>query len=56
MNDSKIIDSLGGTDKVAALCALGKSAVSQWRKRGIPRSWLTYLKKIRPKAFAGNGK
>jgi len=51
MTDSQIIDNIGGTDKVAALCSLKKSAVSQWRKRGIPRSWVLYLKKARPKAF-----
>ena len=51
MEDSRIIDALGGTDKVAALCALHKSAISQWRKRGIPRAWRLYLKKLRPSLF-----
>lgn len=51
MEDSKIIDYLGGTNKVAALCSLHKSSISQWRKRGIPGAWRMYLQKIRPSAF-----
>ena len=47
MQDSKWIDSLGGTDAVAALTGLKKSAISQWRKRGIPRPWRLYLKMSR---------
>ena len=53
MEDSRIIDALGGTDKAAALCGLSKSAISQWRKRGIPDAWRMYLQKIRPAAFKG---
>ncbi len=49
MDDSKFIDSLGGTGNVAALCGLEKSAVSQWRKRGIPRPWMLFLKQTKPK-------
>jgi len=56
MNASEIIDSIGGTGRVAVICGLGKSAISQWRKRGIPASWARYLKKIRPQAFKVGGK
>lgn len=51
MNDSTIIDALGGTGKTAALCGLHKSAISQWRKRGIPQSWRMFLKATKPGAF-----
>jgi hypothetical protein len=36
MNDSDLIDVLGGTSKVAILCDTTPQAVSQWRKEGIP--------------------
>jgi predicted transcriptional regulator len=51
MNAKRVIDNLGGTAKVAELLGLTKSAVSQWKKRGIPAAWVMYLKKVRPKAF-----
>lgn len=38
MNDSQIIDSLGGTTKVAALFGIETASVSGWRKSGIPRA------------------
>lgn len=49
--DSKIIDDLGGTAKVARLCDIKPPSVSDWRKSGIPKPWLMYLKKIRPAVF-----
>lgn len=36
LSDSEIIDLLGGTGVVAALCGVGSSAVSNWREDGIP--------------------
>lgn len=51
MDDSKIIDDLGGTAKVAALCDVSMAAVSQWRKNDIPKQQLRYLKLICPSAF-----
>ncbi len=51
MDDSKIIDDLGGTAKVAAICEVSPQAVSQWRKNDIPKQQLRYLKLAFPEAF-----
>lgn len=50
---SRIIDQLGGTTKVAALCQVKSQAVSRWRRDGIPQARLMYLQLIAPKAFTG---
>jgi hypothetical protein len=52
MTDSEIIDAFGGTSRVAELCEVYPSAVSQWRDDGIPRARLMYLKLLRPDIFA----
>ena len=49
MDSSQIIDALGGTDKVATICEITPSAVSQWRNNGIPRPWLRYLNLLYPR-------
>ena len=51
MDDSKVIDELGGTAKVAALCEVSMAAVSQWREGGIPKSRLMFLRLARPDIF-----
>lgn len=51
MNDSKIIDDLGGTSAVAELCEVKPSSVSEWRTQGIPRARRQYLKLLRPDVF-----
>lgn len=33
---------------MAAMCDVGKSTVSQWRKRGIPDGWRKYLQMRNP--------
>ena len=38
-----MIDLLGGTNKVARLCQVASTAVTQWRKNGIPRGKLLLL-------------
>jgi DNA-binding transcriptional regulator YdaS (Cro superfamily) len=43
MNDSEIIQTLGGTTKVAKLCGVTLAAVSQWRNNGIPQDKLIFL-------------
>jgi hypothetical protein len=53
MDDGQIIDSLGGNGAVAKLCEVTPQAVWQWRRDGIPRARLLYLRAIRPEAFAG---
>lgn len=58
MDDSEIIDRLGGTFEVARLCEVKPPSVSQWRRDGIPQSRRMYLRVIRPEVFeqcAGNG-
>lgn len=54
MDPNKIIDQLGGSLKVAALCDVTVGAVSQWRRAGIPRARLMYLKAVRPDVFQEN--
>lgn len=51
MNDSDLIDQLGGTADVAGLCEVTLSAVSQWRTEGIPKARLMYLRAVRPDLF-----
>lgn len=51
MTASEIIDQLGGTAEVARLCEVEQPSVSEWRKRGIPRARLMFLKLARPDVF-----
>lgn len=48
-----IIDLLGGTCAVAALCGITAQAVSQWKNNGIPKPWDKYLREVRPDVFMG---
>jgi len=45
---SKIIDELGGTVAVARLCEVEPPSVSEWRRVGIPRARMMFLKLARP--------
>jgi DNA-binding transcriptional regulator YdaS (Cro superfamily) len=54
MNAQEIIDVLGGTAKVAALCEVTPGAVSQWKSDGIPAARLMFLKAVRPDVFASS--
>jgi hypothetical protein len=51
LTPDEIIDALGGTSATALLCEVKDPAVSQWRKEGIPKARLMFLKEIRPAAF-----
>lgn len=51
MDANTIIKLLGGTFEVARLCDTTPQAVSQWRKKGIPKSRLMYLRVVRPDVF-----
>lgn len=53
MDDSKIIDALGGTTEVARLCKVQPPSVSGWRVNGIPSARRQYLELLRPDVFAG---
>lgn len=50
-SDSSIIDALGGNTQVAALCEISSQAVSKWRRDGIPRARLMFLRLLRPDVF-----
>ncbi|WP_414451276.1 hypothetical protein AB4851_20685 [Burkholderia sp. 22PA0099] len=49
---SYIIDRLGGTGAVADLCEIDAAAVSQWRRNGIPKPRIQFLRLARPDVFA----
>lgn len=49
--DSELIDALGGTTEVAALCKVSPQAVSHWRRDGIPKARRMYLRLLKPEAF-----
>lgn len=51
MDPSKIIDSLGGTAKVAEICRVRPPSVSEWRRRGIPDARMQFLELLRPEVF-----
>ena len=51
MDNSKIIDALGGTVAVADICGVKPPSVSEWRKVGIPPARLMYLRLLRPEVF-----
>lgn len=40
---NSLIDVLGGTSKVALICDSQLSAVSRWRRTGIPKPQLRYI-------------
>lgn len=44
-----VIDGLGGTVTVASLCDVTPSAVSHWRKKGIPKYRVDFLRLARPR-------
>lgn len=43
LTEHALLQLLGGTSKVAKLCDVEPAAVSQWRKKGIPREQLLFL-------------
>lgn len=49
--DSKLIDLLGGTGTVAALCDVKPPSVSEWRQKGIPKARLMFLRLAKPEVF-----
>ena len=52
MDDSEIIDKLGGTSAVAEICKIRPPSVSEWRKNGIPAARRQFLELLRPDVFA----
>lgn len=47
----EIIDALGGTSEVARLCEIQPPSVSEWRRKGIPKAQLKFLRLARPEVF-----
>lgn len=45
------IHELGGVSAVAQECGISRSAVSQWKKKGIPRAQFNFLKERFPKQY-----
>lgn len=39
-----IVNDLGGTSKVAEMCGLAPSTVSEWKSEGLPKAWVLYLR------------
>ena len=51
LTTDQIIEALGGTSETARLFNIAAASVSEWRKEGIPKSRLMYLKLARPELF-----
>lgn len=51
MDDSEIINRLGGTSAVADICKIKPPSVSEWRKNGIPDARRQFLELLRPDVF-----
>ena len=43
MKDIDLIEKIGGVSKVAKICQITPSAVSQWKKNGIPKAQVNFL-------------
>jgi hypothetical protein len=52
LNPNEVIDALGGTSEVARLCEIEPPSVSDWRKFGIPKARLMFLRLAKPEVFA----
>ena len=50
---TKIIEALGDTAEVARLFDVRMPSVSDWKKHGIPRARMMYLKVAQPQALDG---
>lgn len=50
MTDAELIKQVG-TGKLAELCEVAPSAVSQWKRDGIPRARRQYLALLLPSVF-----
>lgn len=50
---AKIIDAIGGTADAARFFEVRMPSVSDWRRHGIPRARMMYVKAARPEALDG---
>lgn len=46
--DAALIEALGGTSKVAALCDIKSPSVSEWKRNGIPKAQRNFLRATHP--------
>jgi hypothetical protein len=46
-----VIDRLGGTSAAARICDIEPASVSGWKKNGIPKPWVKFLRLAYPEAF-----
>lgn len=51
----QLIDNLGGTSVVANIFDIDPGAVSQWRRNGIPKPRMQFLRLARPDLFHSAG-
>ncbi|WP_315360811.1 Cro/CI family transcriptional regulator [Neisseria bacilliformis] len=51
MNHIEFIRVLGGVTKVSKICGISKGAVSQWKRSGIPRAQMNFLKTKFPRQY-----
>lgn len=56
MDSNHAIELLGGTAEAARFFEVKPPSVSEWRKTGLPRARLMYLRAIRPDIFAAAAK
>ena len=56
MNTLQIIEKLGGVSETARLCEVSRSAVSQWKEKGIPKTQLKFLMLAKPSVFEADTK
>jgi hypothetical protein len=49
--DSELIDKLGGTSKAAEFFDVSAPSISEWRKTGLPKARMMYLRLARPDLF-----
>lgn len=47
----EVIEAFGGSTRTAEICEISKSAVSQWKNNGIPKTQLKFLRALHPKVF-----
>lgn len=55
MDSLMVIEKLGGPVAVARICEVAPQAVSQWKRSGIPKARLMFLKLARPDVFEKSG-
>jgi hypothetical protein len=46
-----VIETFGGTGKVAVICGVTPASVSCWKVKGIPQAREQYLRLLNPAAF-----